>query len=214
MAQTPVTQVQWRLVAKLQKVNIDLNPEPSTFKGDRRPVEQVSWWEAQEFCDRLSKLTGLIYRLPSEAEWEYACRSGTTTPFHVGDTIITDVANYRGTDWKLEGKIYSGNYSSGPKGKYLERTTDVATYPANTWGLYDLYGNVWEWCADHWSENYKDASTNSSAWLIGKNDADRTLRGGSWFDRPDNCRSASRMLSEPTNRHFSMGFRVVCNLPA
>jgi formylglycine-generating enzyme required for sulfatase activity len=204
IAQTLVTQAQWRAVAKLPKVKADLNPEPSGFKGDQRPVEQVSWWEAQEFCDRLSKSTGVAYRLPSEAEWEYACRSGTTMPFHFGETIITDVANYD------DNYIY-GN---GPKGKYLAQTTDVATYPANAWGLYDMHGNAWEWCADHWHDNYKDAPTNGSAWLSGKNDADRLLRGGSWSSDPDRCRAANRYHYVPAYRSRHFGFRVVCASPA
>ncbi len=153
MLQTPITQAQWKAVEKRPKVKIDLNPDPSQFKGDRRPVENVSWEEAQEFCDRLSrlsKLTGLTYRLPSESEWEYACRAETTTPFYFGETITTDVANYRGEDWDYQGKVYSGNYGNGPKGEFRDHTTEVTTFLANSWGLHDMHGNVWEWCADYW----------------------------------------------------------------
>ena len=96
MGKYPVTQAQWKVVAALPQVNRKLNPDPSIFKGNDRPVETVSWYYAVEFCDRLSKLTGKSYRLPSEAEWEYACRAGTTTPFHFGKIITTDLANYNG----------------------------------------------------------------------------------------------------------------------
>jgi formylglycine-generating enzyme required for sulfatase activity/uncharacterized caspase-like protein len=207
MAQTPITQAQWQVVAKFPKIRVDLEQRPSNFKGDRRPVEQVSWWEAQEFCERLSVHTGLTYGLPSEAEWEYACRSGTQMPFHFGETITTDVANYRGTDWEGVG---SGNYGKGPKGKYLEQTTDVATYPANAWGLYDMHGNVWEWCADHWHDSYKGAPIGNSPWLTDNKDAKRAQRGGSWTLIPRNCRSAYRLGNVPSYRGDSVGFRVVC----
>jgi formylglycine-generating enzyme required for sulfatase activity len=210
MAQTPITQAQWRSVAKLKKVNIDLNADPSNFKGDRRPVEQVSWWEAQEFCDRLSKFTGLSYRLPSEAEWEYACRAGTKTPFYFGETLTTEVANYRGVDRDYQGKTYPGNYGNGPKGKFLERTTDVMSYFANAWGLYDMHGNVWEWCADHWHDNYQNAPIEGSAWLTDKKDATRVLRGGSWVIIPVGCRCANRDHNVPTARDYYAGFRVMC----
>ncbi len=204
MAQTLITQAQWKAVAKLPKVNIDLNEDSSGFKGDRRPVENVNWWEAQEFCDRLSKQTNLTYRLPSEAEWEYACRSATTTPFYFGETIATTVANYDG----------NYIYGNGQKGEYRQQTTDVATFPANAWGLYDMHGNVWEWCADHWHDNYQGAPIDGSAWLSNKNDADLTLRGGSWLNNPRNCRSANRAHDAPSNRYHNVGFRVVCRLSA
>ncbi|MEH2031105.1 MAG: SUMF1/EgtB/PvdO family nonheme iron enzyme [Nostoc sp.] len=137
MGKFPVTQSQWKAVAALPKVSIDLNPDPSYFKGANRPVEQVSWDDAIEFCARLSKKTETIYRLPSEAEWEYACRAGTTTPFYFGETITTDLANYRGTDWDYQGKVYPGNYAQGPKGEYREQTTDVGKFFANPFGLFD-----------------------------------------------------------------------------
>jgi formylglycine-generating enzyme required for sulfatase activity/uncharacterized caspase-like protein len=216
MAQTPITQAQWKAVAKLPKVNLDLEEDPSTWKGDRLPVEQVSWWEAQEFCNRLSKLTPrLTYRLPSEAEWEYACRSETTTPFYFGKTITTDVANYRGTDFGNIGGIYTGNYGNGPTGKFRGQTTKVATLPdklpvANPWGLYDMHGNVWEWCADHWHDSYKDAPIDGSAWFADKKDANRMVRGGSWLNGPAICRSAFRSNFNPVFRGNDVGFRVVC----
>jgi formylglycine-generating enzyme required for sulfatase activity/uncharacterized caspase-like protein len=198
MSQTLITQAQWRSVAKLSKVNIDLKLEPSNFKGDRRPVEQISWWDTQEFCDRLSKLTGLTYRLPSEAEWEYACRSVTKTPFYFGETITAEVANYDSDK----------TYGNAPKAKSPGQTTDVKTYPANAWGLYDMHGNVWEWCVDHWHGNYQGAPSDGSAWLSQNKDAYRVFRGGSWLGIPGESRSACRRYNDPSNHHNVVGFRV------
>ena len=215
MAKYPITQAQWRQVANLPKVKVDLNPDPSNFKGDNRPVEQVSWHEAMEFCDRLSRLTGREYRLPSEAEWEYACRAGTTTPFHVGETLTTDLANYRGVDDDSIG--WKGNYDQGPKGIYRKETTEVGSFPPNAFGLYDMHGNVWEWCQDHWHDNYsEDPPRDGSAWLFSEERKSedkhtRVVRGGSWSHFPWNCRSACRLHFPPDLRLSADGFRVVCS---
>ncbi|MGL4375311.1 MAG: SUMF1/EgtB/PvdO family nonheme iron enzyme, partial [Microcoleaceae cyanobacterium] len=131
MGKYEVTQAVWRAVAGLPKVNIDLNPNPSYFKGDDLPVERVSWYEAVEACARLSRLTGRDYRLPSEAEWEYACRAGTKTPFYFGETITSDLVNFNG----------SVVYGAAPKGIYRQKTTPVGTFPPNAFGLYDMHGN-------------------------------------------------------------------------
>jgi formylglycine-generating enzyme required for sulfatase activity len=153
MGKFPVTQAQWRAVAALPKINTDLDPDPSYFNGANRPVEQVSWDEAMEFCRRLSKKTGRDYRLPSEAEWEYACRAGTNKPFHFGKRITSDLANYNG----------NSVYGNAPKGKYREETTPVGSLKvANAFGLYDMHGNVWEWCADGWHENYEGAPNSNN----------------------------------------------------
>ncbi|UKO98103.1 caspase, EACC1-associated type [Nostoc sp. UHCC 0870] len=198
MGKFPVTQGQWAAVAAFDKVNIDLNPDPSYFKCANRPVECVSWDDVVEFCARLSKKTGKIYRLPSEAEWEYACRAGTTTPFYFGETITTDLANYNG----------NYTYGSAPKGQYREQTTEVGKFPANPFGLFDMCGNISEWCQDEWHKNYNDAPTNGSVWSR-NNKEYRLLRGGSWYYDPWYCRSAHRGRIEPDHRNYLIGFRVV-----
>ena len=211
MGKFPITQAQWATVTELPKVKIDLNPDPSNFKGANRPVECVSWDDAIEFCARLSNKTEKPYRLPSEAKWEYACRAGTTTPFHFGETITTDLANYRGTDWTYEQRVYKGNYDQGPKGIYREQTTNVENFPPNAFGLYDMHGNIWEWCRDTWHENYDSAPTGGSGWLVGGDiDNDyRLLRGGSWYYVPGSCRSALRGRYARAYRNYNVGFRVV-----
>jgi formylglycine-generating enzyme required for sulfatase activity len=209
----PVTQAQWRAVAELPQVERELNPDPAKFKGDNRPVEQVSWHDAVEFCQRLEKATGRPYRLPTEAEWEYACRAGTTTSFHFGESITTDLANYRGTDREIGGRTYSGAYGDGPHGEYREQTTEVGSFPLNAFGLYDMHGNVWEWCQDQWHENYEGSTTDGSAWISSdERESRRVLRGGSWYSFPGNCRSADRGGDAPDDRFNFTGFRVVCGL--
>jgi formylglycine-generating enzyme required for sulfatase activity len=206
----PVTQAQWRAVAALPQINQELNPDPSEFKGDKRPVEQVSWDDAVEFCQRLSKYTGRAYRLPSEAEWEYACRAGTTTPFHFGPTITTDLANYAGIDVEEGDYKFLGTYGEGPKGEYREQTTDVGNFPPNAFGLYYMHGNVLEWCEDHWHDNYEGSPIDGSAWKTSDDNAFRLLRGGSCLYIPFNCRSAFRSRVARDLRDSDVGFRVVC----
>ncbi len=208
MGKYPVTQAQWKAVAALSQVNRELNRDPSKFKGANRPVEQVSWYDAVEFCDRLSQYTGKSYSLPSEAEWEYACRARTTTPFHFGETITSELANYDATEV----------YGAGVKGTSRGETTPVGSFEvANTFGLYDMHGNVWEWCLDDWHDNYEGAPTDGSPWFDNKNDnfyqkQGRTvLRGGSWDYYPLNCRSAYRTCTySRVNRNNDIGFRIVC----
>jgi formylglycine-generating enzyme required for sulfatase activity len=228
IGQTPITQAQWREVARWQppegeRWERELNPNPSGFqdrdgqrtarllKGetstDDRPVEQVSWDDAIEFCRRLSQRTGRTYTLPSEAQWEYACRAGTSTPFHFGETMTTELANYDG-DY---------TYANGPKGEYRQQTTPVGMFPANAWGLQDMHGNVWEWCLDHWHETNEGAPMDGSAWLDDEgptaaedSEKERLLRGGSWSLIPWDCRSAYRSRSQPDDASPNVGFRVVC----
>ena len=210
MGKYAVTQAQWQAVAAWPQVELELDPDPAHFKGDNRPVEQVSWDDAVEFCARLRRQTGRPYRLPSEAEWEYACRAGTETPFHFGESITTDLANYRGMDWEYEGKTYSGDYGGGPHGIYREETTEVGSFAiANAFGLYDMHGNVWEWCLDHWHDTYEGAPADGSAWLSSDEKEERVLRGGSWYLEPGRCRSALRASNTPDNRYDNIGFRVV-----
>ena len=244
LGQTPITQAQWREVAQWQERpgeswGRELDPEPSFFQprrnpkarsfrdasfsllegeadSDQRPVENVSWLDAMEFCSRLRKRNGRHYTRPREAQWEYACRAGSSTPFHFGPTLTPELANYNGT--------YS--YADGPKGAYREQTTPVGMFPANAWGLHDIHGNVLEWCLDHWHESYEGAPADGSAWLnstdpnikptIEKGNASASeeerllLRGGSWFSLPWDCRSADRNHLRPDDADGYVGFRVVC----
>lgn len=208
MAKYPVTQAQWRAVAALPQVERSLEADPARFKGDNRPVEQVSWFDAVEFCARLSRKVGREYALPSEALWEYACRAGTTTPFYFGETITTQLANYDG----------NSTYAEEPKGEYREETTPVGSFPPNAFGLYDMHGNVYEWCLDDWHDSYEGAPTDGSAWLSENdnlsqkpNNSKAILRGGSWIYYPINCRSAYRnddIVLERGDLDNYIGFRV------
>jgi formylglycine-generating enzyme required for sulfatase activity len=217
MSEFLIPQGYWSVVADtMPQVNIPLAKSSSKLspKGEDRtihPVTEISWFEAVEFCERLSKHSGRRYRLPTEAEWEYACRAGSNKPFHFGETITTDLANYRGTDSKELN--WSGAYDRGTKGIYRQQTTPVNTFLPNAFGLYDMHGNVWEWCLDHWHENYQGASIDGSAWLSDDDNAARVLRGGSWINNPRDCRSATRDDDTPVNRNYIIGFRVVCEIP-
>jgi formylglycine-generating enzyme required for sulfatase activity len=198
LGQTPITQAQWRAVAAWQRLEHEDEKE-------QRPVVNVSWRDAKAFCQRLRLRTGKHYTLPSEAQWEYACRAGTTTPFHYGATISTELANYNGDV-----------YGNGEQGDFRQHTTDVASYPCNPWGLHDMHGNIWEWCADHWHDDYEDAPNDGRAWSDedakqNKNEKkSRLLRGGSWLNRPAGCRSAYRSSLRPVFRGNHFGFRVCC----
>ena len=188
-----VTQAQYQAV-------MGTNPSGFSDNGANCPVEQVSWHEAVAFCKKLSQQAGRTYRLPSEAEWEYACRAGTTTPFHFGATITTDLVNYDG----------NYTYGNGPTGVYRKQIREVGSFSPNAFGLYDMHGNVWEWCADHWHGNYDGAPIDGTAWLSSDESARRLLRGGSWYDLPWYWRSAIRNSFPPEARVNHVGFRVVC----
>ena len=242
----PITQAQWRIVAlTMLKTERELDPEPSEFKGDNLPVERVSWLDAVEFCKRLSVHTGREYRLPSEAEWEYACRAmpspyrkepprfdGSSNfdgvhvsvgsaigsaiverkgqiypPFHYGETITTALVNYDG----------NSSYGQAPKGEYREKTTPVESFLPNAFGLHDMHGNVWEWCADDWHTNYKGAPTDGRAWIddndnYSQEEVNKLLCGGSWVNNARVCRSAFRDSYDGRIRASNNGFRVVCVL--
>jgi uncharacterized protein (TIGR02996 family) len=191
----PVTQEQWNAV---------MGSDPSSFKGPKRPVENVSWFDCQEFCEKVTaELKGGRAELPTEAEREYACRAGTTSEYHFGDVLNTDLANYYGK--------YSWNDS--PEGNSREATTDVCSFPCNAWGLSDLHGNVWEWCQDAFDRNFYQSSSTQDPICDNFQENRRVLRGGSWDDGPHVCRAASRYCHEPAYRHNSIGFRV-CFRPA
>ncbi|NER26339.1 MAG: formylglycine-generating enzyme family protein [Symploca sp. SIO1C4] len=210
MGKYPITQAQWKAIASRTdlKVERDLDSNPAYFRNRQdsahRPVEKVSWYDAVEFCLRLSRHTGGEYRLPSEAEWEYACRAGTTTPFHFGETISIQLANYN-TDY---------TYEKGVKGEYLKQTTPVEYFQeANKFGLCEMHGNVWEWCEDDWHEHYEGAPTDGSAWLSDNNGTTKVVRGGSCGDHPYLCRCASRGYDDPgLDLSNGVGLRVVCAL--
>jgi formylglycine-generating enzyme required for sulfatase activity len=233
MGQTPITQAQWRVVAGWQPRDgeswgreLKLNPSYfqdgykrksenfALFFGEvnthRRPVEQVNWDDAIEFCERLSKRTGRNYSLPSEDQWEYACRAGSTTPFHFGETISPELANYNG-DY---------TYGHGLKSKYLKQTSPVGIFPANAWGLHDMHGNAWEWCLDKSHSNHEGALKDGRARLdpdfkqavvnIDSRFVRGLLRGGCWSNRPEDCRSAYCFHPKPAFVGLSVGLRLVC----
>ncbi|PSB04159.1 formylglycine-generating enzyme family protein [Merismopedia glauca] len=189
MSKYPITQRQWEVL---------LGDNSCRFKGHNRPVEKVSWYDADDFCRIISRQTRRSYRLPSEAQWEYACRAGTKTPFYFGESITTEVANFNGE-----------NYALASKGMNRHETTPVGTFPPNTFGVYDLHGNVWEWCADAWHENYQGAPADGSIWESGQHDAPYLLRGGSWQVNPRDCRCAFRRRHNPREKNEDIGFRVV-----
>ena len=182
MGKYPITQVQYLEV---------MGKNPSRFEGDERPVENISWNDAVDFCQKISEKTGKRYVLPSEAEWEYACRAGTSTPYYFGKTITYRQANF---------------------GNYISKTTYVGQYLPNSFGLYDMHANVWEWCEDNWHDNYEGAPNNGIAWVSGES-SKKVIRGGSWNNNPDVCRSALRLSYPRVDRDDIIGFRVVCVAP-
>jgi formylglycine-generating enzyme required for sulfatase activity len=200
----PITQAQWQAL---------MGRNPANFVDALRPVEQVSWYEAQEFCQNLTQTTGKDYHLPTEAQWEYACRAHTLTPFHFGDSVTTDIANYSGVNWEYLGKICNqGSYGLAPLGEDRRETTPVGNFAvANGFGLYDCHGNVREWCEDVWHPNYDLSPKDGSAWIVGGEEGKRVLRGGSWNGGPKKCRSAYRVKFAAEASLYDVGFRVVCS---
>ncbi|MFM9104758.1 MAG: SUMF1/EgtB/PvdO family nonheme iron enzyme [Cyanobium sp.] len=219
MASTPITQAQWQVVARWEPRSgedwsLPLPENPALFQGEQaqlgkgesnpwqRPVEQISWDEATEFCRRLSQRTGRHYTLPSEAQWEYACRAGSSTPYAFGSELLAELATLR----------YPSESVEDPRAQ-RQQTTPVQHHPANAWGLHDMHGNVWEWCLDHWHEIYRGAPTDGSAWIEANAPAtaDRVVRGGAWSDPPSDARSACRnRLPAQSREPAIVGLRVVC----
>lgn len=188
IGRTPITQAQWATVALLPKINRHLDPAPWHFVGSNRPVESISWHDAIEFCARLTQYTKRGYRLPSEAEWEYACRAKTITPFYFGEAILPSLA------------IYS-----------CQATAEVGSpRSANAFGLQDMHGNVWEWCSGDGSNIYLSDSPEHWSIVHQLEDGFRPLRGGAWNSPARFCRSATRFFQDAHSQHCSFGFRVVC----
>jgi formylglycine-generating enzyme required for sulfatase activity len=173
-------------------------PDDHGWGRENRPVVDVSWDDAKMYVTWLSKKTGKTYRLPSEAEWEYAARGGTTTPFAFGATITSAEANYDGTT----------AYGAGAAGPSRKQTTPVGSFPANAFGLHDMHGNVWEWIEDCWSEEYTAATPANGAPYLKGNCSGRVMRGGSWEDYPGDIRAAARVGSNTDDQSWADGFRV------
>jgi formylglycine-generating enzyme required for sulfatase activity len=192
MGKFEVTQLQYRVI---------VSENPSEFGGDKLPVENVNWYEAARFLKKLSDKTGMKFRLPSEAEWEYACRAGSRQAFNTGTTLDSDLANYDATE----------PYADGIIGKYLKRTTEVGSYPPNAFGLYDMHGNVWEWCSDIYDEDYykKTPLVDPKGPAEGK---PKVMRGGAWKEYAYKCRSADRNHRWPKDNQPIIGFRVVLEI--
>lgn len=181
-----------------------MGENPSYFIGEKNPAENITWTQAVEFCQRLSQRTGKNYHLPSESQWEYACRAGTMTPFYLGETVTPEFVNYDGNH----------PYKNAPRGVYRQHPLEVGKFPPNGFGLYDMHGNIWEWCQDTWHSSYRNerlsiyAPTDGSAWEGMGHDRIRVLRGGSWNDLGSYCRSAHRSGGLIDYQVNYRGFRV------
>ena len=188
-----ITQGQWKaIMGKLP---------PCRFKGDNLPVERFSWDDAQKFCQRLSSRTGRNYHLPSETQWEYACRAGTTTVFGFGETLTSEIANYNGEHI----------FKNEPRGLYFHATSEGGKFPPNAFGLYDMHGNLMEWCEDAWLDDYSSTPRDGSAYQ-NHNIQYKVARGGSWHDTPQLCRSAARIRFLQSDAEEYVGLRVVCDV--
>ncbi|MGB8227082.1 MAG: formylglycine-generating enzyme family protein [Sedimentisphaerales bacterium] len=187
-----VTQLQYRVI---------MSENPSKFGGDKLPVENVNWYEAMRFLKKLSDKTGMKFRLPTEAEWEYACRAGTKTAFNTGTTLDSDIANYDASE----------PYADGIIGKYLKRTTEVGSYPPNAFGLFDMHGNVWELCSDIFDNEYYKVTplVDPKGPAEGK---PKVIRGGAWNEYAYKCRSADRNHRWPKTNESIIGFRLVLDI--
>ena len=191
LLETLVTQDMWEKM---------MGNNPSCYEGSKKlPVEEVSWDDCQEYIDKLNDLgiapEGYCFSLPTEAQWEYACRAGTTTPFHFGDTLNGDKANCNG----------NYPYGTSTKGQYLRKTSEVGSYPANVWELYDMHGNVYEWCSDWYGDYPNGAVTDPTGASSGSS---RVIRGGGWDFSAMGCRSAFRSDYDPSIRRNRLGIRL------
>ncbi len=197
-----ITQAQWWALMKRAPVSPRSTSPIQKKKKPLHPIENIFWTDAVDFCQRLSQQTGRHYQLPSGAQWEYACRAGTTAPFYFGETLTPEIANYNG----------NYTYGEGPRGRYRETSTEVGCFLPNTFGLYDMHGNMWEWCLDGWHEPPEDhlETRNVSSRFASQK---KSLRGGSWFYLPNNCRSAYSLTYPFHNRTDDISFRVVCTYP-
>ena len=207
----PCTQALWQAV---------MGDNPSRFRSPTRPVERVSYEDVQTFLQKLNTLVeGLNLNLPSEAQWEYACRAGTGTATWAGDLTIMgdnnapvlDAIAWYGGNSGVGFELENGEDSSGWSGKQYEHTRagsrPVGQKAANPWGLRDMLGNVWEWCADHWHADYRGAPADSSAWTVKEGAAERVIRGGSWYLDARYVRAAMRFRDPPAYRDENLGFR-------
>ena len=215
----PITASQWQVVSDYPSVNrdIDLRPNPSRFGGSNFPVEWISWDEAKEFCDRLSEKSGRNYFLPSESQWEYACRAGSTTHYYYSQISTPNLFNCR------SGCVTSDGISCFP----LNSTSEVGLFPPNNWGLHDMHGNVWEWCEDDWHRNYEQAPNDGTAWVEEDREEKRVIRGGAWNQESERCSSSSRGYYSLSDHTLSLtrkathgprtetgtviGFRICCS---
>ena len=194
MGRSPVTQGQWQAVMHSKPYVRFPNPE--------LPIDNVSYQDGHAFCERLSMITGRMYTLPSEAQWEYACRGGGQTTFSTGKTITTDYANYAGLH----------TYLDELQGVYRHMSTQAGTFPPNSYGLLDMHGNLWEYCADRWHADYTGAPFDDAPWEQGGEIHFRTARGGSWHEPPINCRCATRLRVNETERDDLYGFRIALRI--
>lgn len=208
LGKTEVTRAQWIAIMgkESEDVESDLKRKKIKVCGNNCPIESVTWAEVQTFIQTLNEKTGKHYRLPTEAEWEYAYRAGTHTPFYTGACITPEQATYNSQDDGF-------NNCGGRTSDYEETTWPVAIHPANPWGLFDMAGGVWEWMQDVWHDNYVGAPTDGSAWETDGHSIERVLRGGSWASGPRDVRAAVRTRFTSASRNVVAGFRLARSLP-